>query len=96
MNPAEKNNQRRASGLAVLVMDHLREQAALGQPVTLWSLNRTICNRYGLKGPSRDSQYAAIRTVVRNLEDAGMIGTRKEWDKNTERYLKYIWPCSAN
>ncbi len=93
MNRAQEHNKRRGAGLSVLVMDHLRAQQAKGEAVTLWSLNRSICERFELTGRERNAQYSATRTVVRNLEDAGMIASRKEWDKTNERFLKYLLPC---
>lgn len=95
MNAAHSHNLRRGNGLAVLVMDHLRQMADRRETVTLWSLNRALCERFELHGRDRDAQYSAVRTVVGNLEAAGLIGSRKEWDKDNERYLKHIWPCSA-
>lgn len=96
MPTAEEFNQRRAHGLAVLVMDILRARTAVGDTVTLWTLNAAICERYGLKGPKRDAQYKATSRVVNNLEAAGVIGSKKEWDKEGERYTKRLWPCSTN
>lgn len=96
MATAERHNQLRAHALAVLVMDHLRGEAAQQRQVTLWSLNAAICERYAIRGrEARNAQYAAVRTVVRNLENAGMIGSRKEWQAEGERYIKILWPCSV-
>lgn len=97
MATPERHNQLRAHALAVLVMDHLRHETSQQRQVTLWSTNATICDRYGIKGnPARNAQYAALRTVVRNLENAGLIASRKEWQADHERYIKILWPCSVN
>lgn len=94
MSKAESYNQRRAHALAVLIMDHLRDRTAAGEPVTLWTLNAAICDRYALHGAKRSAQYATTRRVVASLEAAGLVQSEKRWEN--ERYQKHIWPCSAN
>lgn len=96
MSSPEEHNQRRAHGLAVLVMDHLRERTAIGEAVTLWTLNAAICDRYALHGAKRQAQYATTRRVVASLEAAGLVESEKRWDKDHTRYQKHIWPCSVN
>ena len=96
MAGAENHNRLRAHALAVLIMDTLRASAAIGEPVTLWSLNRAICDKYRLHGSVRNRQYIAVRRVVDSLEAAGLIGSEKKWETETERYIKRLWPCSAN
>lgn len=95
MPTAEQHNQLRAHALAVLIMDHLRLKATTGDTVTMWSLNATLCDRYQLHGKKRSAQYEVVRRVVMSLEAAGLIGSVKEWDKQGERYIKRIWPCSV-
>ena len=96
MSGPEEHNQRRAHGLAVLVMDHLRERTAVGETVTLWTLNASLCDRFGLHGAKRRAQYATTRRVVASLEAAGMVSSVREWDKQKTRYQKRLWPCSVN
>lgn len=94
---AEKHNRLRAHALAILIMDHLRERSEAGsEPVTLWSLNRAICERYDLHGAARSSQYSAVRRVVASLEAAARIRSVKHWDPVNERYTKRLYPCSEN
>lgn len=89
----EQHNQLRAHGLAVWVMDYLRSMHRQEEEVTLWTLNNAVCERYELSGSKRKAQYSTTRRVVMSLEAAGLIASRKEWDKATERYHKILWPC---
>lgn len=93
---AEQHNRLRAHALAILIMDHLRAHSDESEPVTLWSLNRAICERYDLHGASRLRQYSAVRRVVASLEAAARIRTEKRWDAVNERYTKRLYPCSES
>lgn len=95
MPTAEQHNRLRAQAYAVLVMDHLRDRTAVGEEVTLWSLNRDLCERYRIHGQKREYQYRRTRRTVMELELAGLVQTEKRWEKDTNRYTKLIRICSV-
>lgn len=87
-----KHNRLLGPGLLLWAVDHIR--AAGSAQVTLWSLNRSLCEQAKLTGRERERQYKRMATVVRNLEASGLITTRKEWDGEQEKYHKIITLCS--
>lgn len=97
MASAEQHNRLRGPALAVLVMDRLRDfpGTAKGEPVTLWDLNRLLCEEAGLHGPARNAQYSRLRRTVTVLTGAGLLRSEKKWEPENERYVKYLWPCST-
>lgn len=95
MPTAEEHNRRQGAGLVVLVMDQLRRLHATGQEATLWSLNRDLCERYRINGRPRVHMYNRVRTVVKNLEMAGLVHCTNRWEPDNNRYTKLIVPCSV-
>lgn len=95
MGSAE-HNRLRSHGLALLVMDHLRDRIAVGEQVTLWSLNRDLCDRFKIHGRPREAMYQRVRSMVESFEGSGLLTTEKRWDAENERYTKLIFLCSVN
>lgn len=97
MPSAEEHNRLRGPALAVLVMDRLRNAPGSenGTSVTLWDLNRMLCEAAGIHGHPRRDVYARLRRTVKVLENAGLLRSEKRWEKDNERYVKHLWPCST-
>ncbi len=92
---AEEHNRMRGQALALLAMDHIRERAAVGEEVTLWSLNRDICERYRIKGQARLIQYERFRRTVHNLAAAGVLSLDRQFDHRKNHHKLVITACSA-
>lgn len=96
MDAAERHNLLRSHGLAVLVIDHLRERHAVGEPVTLWSLNRDLCDKFRINGRPREAMYGRVRNMIESFQACGLVTTEKRWEPENERYIKHIHLCSRN
>lgn len=85
----------RGQALALLAMDHIRARTAVGEEVTLWSLNRDICEKYRIHGPARNYQYARFRRTVMALRDAGILHLERRHDPDRNITQLVIRECSA-